>query len=78
MRPPLVGAEPLPTWRTVWPYRVGVLLLTALLVLLAVLGYRALSGATAQDPGVGALGTATALSAPAPAARPGPEPAAAR
>ena len=59
--PPLVPREPAPRWVAVWRFRLGALLLLALLVLAVVLLYRQLSGANAQDPGIGALPPAPAV-----------------
>jgi hypothetical protein len=53
-RPPLVGRERPPAWRATWRFRLVALLLLALLVAGAVQLFRVLSGATAQDPGIGA------------------------
>jgi hypothetical protein len=58
-RPPLVPREAPPSWRATWRFRLVGLLLLALLVAGAVQLYRALSGATAQDPGVGAAPAAS-------------------
>ena len=55
VRPPLVGKEPPPAWLAVWRFRLVALVVVALLVLLCVLAVRQLTGANAQDPGVGAL-----------------------
>jgi hypothetical protein len=55
VRPPLVAREAPAPWIAVWRFRVTAL---ALLVLLLILGYyvfQHLSGATAQDPGLGSL-----------------------
>jgi hypothetical protein len=59
-RPPLVPREAPPAWLATWRFRLLALVVLALLVAGAVQAYRVLSGATAQDPGIGA--------APAPAA----------
>ena len=56
-RPPLVPREAPPAWRATWRFRLAALLLLALLVLAAVQAFRVLSGATAQDPGIGAAPT---------------------
>ena len=53
--PPLVPREPAPRWIAVWRFRLGALLVLALLVLAVFLLYRQLTGANAQDPGIGAL-----------------------
>jgi hypothetical protein len=50
--PPLVAREPAPAWIAVWRFRLVLLVVLALLVLLAVLLFRQLTGANAQDPGV--------------------------
>ena len=55
VRPPVVAREPAPAWVAVWRFRLLALLALALLVLVAVLVFRQLTGANAQDPGVGAL-----------------------
>lgn len=54
VRPPVVGREPGRTWPARWRFRLVALLLLALLVAGGVQAYRVLSGATAQDPGIGA------------------------
>lgn len=53
-RPPLVPREAPPAWHATWRYRLVALLVLALLVAGAVQLFRVLSGATAQDPGIGA------------------------
>lgn len=53
-RPPLVPREPPPAWIARWRYRLVALLVLALLVAGTVQLFRMLTGATAQDPGVGA------------------------
>jgi len=69
--PPLVPREPRPAWVAVWRFRLAALVVLALLVLATVLLYRQLTGANAQDPGIGALPVtseatgATAATAPA-------------
>jgi hypothetical protein len=55
VRPPLVAREPAPAWVARWRFRVVALVALALLVLLCVLLFRQLTGATAQDPGVETL-----------------------
>ena len=60
--PPLVPREPRPRWVAVWRFRLLALLALALVVLATVLLYRQLTGANAQDPGIGAL---PAVAAPA-------------
>ncbi len=57
VRPPLVAQEPAPVWRAVWRFRLLGFVLLALLVLVGVLLFRSFTGATAQDPGLDALGT---------------------
>ena len=54
MRPPVVAREAPPAWRARWRFRVIALLLLALVVAAGVQAFRVLSGATAQDPGIGA------------------------
>lgn len=61
--PPLVPREPRPAWVAVWRFRLFALLALALLVLATVLLYRQLTGANAQDPGIGAQPAATAPAA---------------
>jgi cytochrome bd-type quinol oxidase subunit 1 len=60
--PPLVPREPPPAWVAVWRFRLAALLLLGLLVLATFLLYRQLSGANAQDPGIGALPAALTAS----------------
>jgi len=55
IRPPLVPREPAPAWRAVWRFRLAALLLLGLLVLASYWLFQTLTGATAQDPGIGAL-----------------------
>lgn len=55
VRPPLLAKEPAAAWRALWCVRLLGLLGLALLLLAALLLFRELTGATAQDPGVGAL-----------------------
>ena len=55
VRPPVVAREAPPAWIAVWRFRLLALLVLALLVVAAVLVFRQLTGANAQDPGVGAL-----------------------
>lgn len=62
MSPPLVPREAPPAWLAVWRFRLFALLVLGLLVLGTVLLYRQLTGANAQDPGIGAL--PSAVSAP--------------
>ena len=54
VRPPLVAREAPAAWRARWRFRVIALLLLALVVAAGVQAFRVLSGATAQDPGIGA------------------------
>ncbi|MCW2667952.1 MAG: hypothetical protein JWN57_2914 [Frankiales bacterium] len=54
VRPPLVPREAPAAWRAVWPFRLTALLAVLLLGLLVFALYQQLSGATAQDPGLGA------------------------
>ena len=54
VRPPVVAREAPAAWLAVWRFRL-VALVALLLVALAVLVVRQLTGATAQDPGVDAL-----------------------
>jgi hypothetical protein len=60
----VVAREPRPAWIAVWRFRLLALLLLALLVAAGVQAFRALSGATAQDPGIGAAGVSTASDRP--------------
>jgi len=55
VRPPLLAREAPAAWVAVWRFRLLALVLLALLVLLAVVAFRELTGATAQDPGIDAL-----------------------
>lgn len=57
--PPLVAREAPPAWVAVWRFRLLALLLLGLLVLTAVLVLRQVTGANAQDPGIGAQPVAT-------------------
>jgi len=61
VRPPLVPREAPAAWRAVWAFRLTALVLLALAALVLVLVYRSLSGATSEDPGVGALPPPPAL-----------------
>lgn len=56
MHPPVVAREAAPAWIAVWRFRLVALLLLALLVLVAVLVFRQVTGANAQDPGIDASG----------------------
>lgn len=55
VRPPLYAREDKPAWVAVWRFRLFALIVLALAVLAAVLLFRQFTGATAQDPGIGAL-----------------------
>ncbi|MBC7375502.1 MAG: hypothetical protein H7323_16055 [Frankiales bacterium] len=55
VRPPLLAREAPAAWIAVWRFRLVALALLAVLVLIAVLLFRQLTGDTEQDPGVGAL-----------------------
>ena len=55
VRPPVVAREPAPAWIAVWRFRLLALLALVVLVVVAVVLFRQLTGANAQDPGVGAL-----------------------
>ena len=61
VHPPVVAREPAPAWVAVWRFRLLALVALALLVALAVLLFRQLTGANAQDPGLEALGTLAVL-----------------
>ena len=54
VRPPLVPREATATWLVVWRFRLVALVLIAIVVLLGVRAFQHLSGASDQDPGVGA------------------------
>jgi hypothetical protein len=54
IHPPLVAREAPPAWRARWRFRLVALLLLALVVAGGFQLFRLLSGATAQDPGIGA------------------------
>ena len=60
VRPPLLAREAPSPALARWRFRLGALLLTALLVALVVLAQRALTGADAQDPGVEAASRSAA------------------
>jgi hypothetical protein len=66
VRPPVVARERTPEWVAVWRFRLAALVVLAVLVLAAVLLFRELTGATAQDPGLGALPTTTRAAAGGP------------
>jgi hypothetical protein len=53
--PPLVAREAPPAWIAIWRFRLLALTLLALLVAAAVLVFRQVTGANAQDPGIDAL-----------------------
>ena len=55
VRPPLLAREAPAAWVAVWRFRLLALVALAVLVLLAVVAVRQLTGATAQDPGLNAL-----------------------
>jgi hypothetical protein len=55
VRPPVVAREAPPAWIAVWRFRLVALVVLALLVLAAVLVFRQVTGANAQDPGIDAL-----------------------
>lgn len=55
VHPPVVAREPAPAWIAVWRFRLLALLVLALLVVVAFVLFRQFTGATGQDPGVGAL-----------------------
>ncbi|MCA1712648.1 MAG: hypothetical protein LC789_13860 [Actinobacteria bacterium] len=54
VRPPLVPREAPPAWRAVWRFRLVALLLLGIVVLIGYRVFQQFSGATDQDPGVGA------------------------
>ncbi len=56
MSPPVVAREAPPAWIAVWRFRVLALVLLAALVVLAVVVFRQVTGANAQDPGIDAIG----------------------
>lgn len=55
VRPPLTASEAAPEWVARWRFRLVMLVFVAVLALVAVVLFRQLSGANAQDPGIGAL-----------------------
>jgi hypothetical protein len=55
VHPPVVAKEAPPAWVALWRFRLVALVVLALLVLLAVLVFRQVTGANAQDPGIDAL-----------------------
>jgi len=56
VRPPLVPHEPTPAWLVTWRFRLVALVLMAVVVLLGYWAFQYFSGATDQDPGIGAAG----------------------
>lgn len=54
--PPVVAREAPPAWIAVWRFRLLALLLLAAVVVLAVIAFRQVTGANAQDPGIDAIG----------------------
>lgn len=64
VRPPLLAREAPAAWVAVWRFRLIALVVLALVVLLAVVVFRQLTGATAQDPGLDALSRLLVSSAP--------------
>ena len=56
MSPPVVAREAPPAWIAIWRFRVLALVLLAALVVLAVVAFRQVTGANAQDPGIDAIG----------------------
>ena len=67
VRPPLSASEAAPQWVARWRFRLVMLILVAVLALIGVILFRQLSGANAQDPGIGARAAGVQLVA-APAA----------
>lgn len=57
VRPPVVAREAPPAWVALWRFRLVAALVLGLLVLAAVLAFRQVTGANAQDPGIDALGS---------------------
>ena len=55
VHPPVVAREAPPVWIAVWRFRLLALVLLALVVLVAVLVFRQVTRANAQDPGVVAV-----------------------
>lgn len=55
VRPPVLAREAPPAWVALWRFRLVALVLLGLLVLMAVLVFRQITGANAQDPGIDAL-----------------------
>ena len=54
VRPPLTASEATPPWVARWRFRLVMLAFVAVLALVGLLLFRQLSGANAQDPGIGA------------------------
>ena len=54
--PPVVAREAPPAWIAIWRFRVLALVLLAALVVVAVVVFRQVTGANAQDPGIDAIG----------------------
>lgn len=61
MHPPVVAREAPAPWIAAWRFRLLALVLLALLVFVAITVFRQLTGATGQDPGIGALPAAAGL-----------------
>jgi hypothetical protein len=55
VHPPVVAREAPAPWIAAWRFRLLALVLLALVVLVAITVFRQFTGATAQDPGIGAL-----------------------
>lgn len=53
--PPAVAREAPPAWIAIWRFRLLALVLLVALVVLAVVAFRQLTGANAQDPGIDAI-----------------------
>ena len=54
--PPVIAREAPPAWIAIWRFRLLALVLLAALVVLAVVVFRQVTGANAQDPGIDAIG----------------------
>lgn len=54
--PPVIAREAPPAWIGIWRFRLLALVLLAALVVLAVVVFRQVTGANAQDPGIDAIG----------------------
>ena len=61
VRPPLLGREAPSARAAAWRFRLLALLTIAVLVTLVVLGFRQLSGGSAEDPRLSSLSSMTAL-----------------